>query len=294
MILYIRFLAAIVLIFPLIACAKTQSENCKEDANCYYQVAQKKYKENNGYNADVIAFLNKSAELGMGVAQYKLGLVYGNKNSSFYDYSKSKFWLKKQSKKNYDAAYFLAKLIYERGDLEKYDYMEIENNLKYAIQGDDADALRDLSMLYFYAPKKHQDFDKVYLYSTIAAQKNIPEAQYILGVIHDLGKGSVTQDYKKAFYWYSLAAQKKNSAALNNLGVLYARGQGVEKNESKAIEYFEESYKLGNTGAMLNLGDAYLKGMGVKQNIPLAKKYFDEALVNGDKKASDYLNRIEN
>ena len=152
------------------ACAE-QNENCNENAQCYYNVAQKLYNENKIYNVDVVNNLEKSAKLGLDIAQYKLGLVYSDKHSKFYSYSKSKFWLSKQSVKNYDAAYFLAQLIFEKGKLSKNDYEEIEEKLNYATKGNNLDAFRDLSMLYFYAPKKIQDLDKAYKYSVLAAEK---------------------------------------------------------------------------------------------------------------------------
>ncbi|AXQ22870.1 sel1 repeat family protein [Acinetobacter wuhouensis] len=292
-----NFLSKIILItflnLPLIACAQTKKVNCSENAQCYYQIAQEEYRIKKKYDAEIIQSLEKSAKLGLDAAQYKLGLIYSDRTSNFYDYQNSKFWLSKQNEKNYNAAYFLAQLIYERGNLISADYDEIEKNLLIAIKGNNLDAFRDLSMLYFYAPEKHKNLDKAYKYSLLASEKNIPEAQYILGTLYDFGKGPVKKNYKQAFYWYSLSSIKKNAPALNNLGVLYAKGQGVEQDEEKAFKYFEESYNLGNSDALINLGEAYLKGVGVKQNVSLAKKYFNKALKNGDLKAKAYLSRIE-
>jgi len=55
------------------------------------------------------------------------------------------------------------------------------------------------------------------------AKQGDADAQFMLGVMYEEGKG-VTQNDKTAVKWYRLAAEQGYAAAQNNLGVKYAKG----------------------------------------------------------------------
>ncbi|CAN4086606.1 unnamed protein product [Withania somnifera] len=69
------------------------------------------------------------------------------------------------------------------------------------------------------------------------------------------------------------------------LGYLYVKGYGVEKNYTKAKEYFEKAADNGEAGGFYNLGVMYLKGIGVKRDVKIASKYFTTASDAGQPKA---------
>ena len=80
------------------------------------------------------------------------------------------------------------------------------------------------------------------------AKQGNADAQFVLGVMYNLGEG-VLQDYKQAVYWWKKSAEQGNALAQHKLGVQYAKGQGVKKNILKAHMWFNISAYLGNTDA---------------------------------------------
>ena len=61
------------------------------------------------------------------------------------------------------------------------------------------------------------------------AEQGMAEAQFILGLMYDNGRG-VPQDYAMAVKWYRKAAEQGIAKAQFNLGISYEDGQGVPRN----------------------------------------------------------------
>ena len=66
-----------------------------------------------------------------------------------------------------------------------------------------------------------------------AANKNLPAAQFNLGVMYSNGVG-VTRDYKAARNWYEKAAANNYSLAQFNLALMYFEGLGMPKDLEKS------------------------------------------------------------
>ena len=75
--------------------------------------------------------------------------------------------------------------------------------------------------------------------------------QYLLGEIHDTGRG-VPQNYGEAARWYRLAAEQGHALAQNNLGVMYLRGQGVPQDYVLAHMWFNLAAARWNDPAVEN------------------------------------------
>ena len=100
-----------------------------------------------------------------------------------------------------------------------------------------------------------------------AAEKNPAYFQYRVGKMLAMGYGT-EQDCLEAARWYERAVQHNNYPfAAYALGCLYLRGQGVEKDESHALELFltaAKHEKQPNAYAMYELGKMYRKGVGTE------------------------------
>ena len=68
---------------------------------------------------------------------------------------------------------------------------------------------------------------------------------------------------KERFDYYLIAAEGNDGipAAMNRVGVCYHDGYGVEKNQSKAIEWYKKAVAAGSKWGMLNLADNYYSGV---------------------------------
>src|SRR5689334_13332528 len=83
-----------------------------------------------------------------------------------------------------------------------------------------------------------------------AAEQGNTDAQCNLGGCYEYGIG-VEKDEQKAVEWYQKAAELGNARAHYCLGCCYENGIGVEKNERKAVEWYQKAAELGN-GLALN------------------------------------------
>src|SRR5260370_1425275 len=68
-----------------------------------------------------------------------------------------------------------------------------------------------------------------------AAEQNVADAQFSLGVCYANGQG-VTEDAAESVKWFRKAAEQNYAEAQYNLGVCYDKGQGGAKGEGEALK----------------------------------------------------------
>lgn len=104
--------------------------------------------------------------------------------------------------------------------------------------------------------------------------------QYQLGFMYESGQGIQKND-TKAFEWYKKAATQGNPSAQFNLGVMYLEGRGTEKDDDKAFESFSMAAIQGLDVAQFNLGVMYTEGRGVEKNEVKASEWYNRAAEQG-------------
>lgn len=117
-----------------------------------------------------------------------------------------------------------------------------------------------------------------------AALNGHPDAQSQLGQIYRIGAADVHQDIFEAMKWYEMAiANPEDHMGLseNEMGRLFQFGQGVAKNETKALEYYEKAAAKGEIHALTNAGAFYYDGKGAPRNIPKAIDLITQAANKG-------------
>ena len=100
------------------------------------------------------------------------------------------------------------------------------------------------------------------------------------------------EDYKTSYNLILPLAKKGFAQAQYNLGVMYGNGNGVEKNYSKAIKWWNLAADQGNDKAQYSLGVMYEDGKGVEKNLKTAKKWFQLASNQGLAKAKEKINVV--
>ncbi len=156
------------------------------------------------------------------------------------------------------------------GSIEKSYSTELQKGLDAALIGDFETALKNWAPL---------------------AKGGNAFAQYNLGLMYDKGKG-VQQSYKKAQRWYTLAAKQGNAFAQSNLGFMYDIGEGVPKDDNTAVQWYTLAAKQGNAVAQINLGMKYAKGQGVLKNNVRAYMWLNIAVIFGEEKAIEIIDKI--
>ena len=88
--------------------------------------------------------------------------------------------------------------------------------------------------------------------------------------------------------------KKGYAPAQHNLATMYAIGNGVERNFSEALKWFQKAAEQGIAESQFSLGLAYLKGDGVNQNLKEAAKWYQMAAEQGLARAQNGLAEMYN
>lgn len=114
---------------------------------------------------------------------------------------------------------------------------------------------------------------------TKKAEGGDSEAQFILGnAYHDGYK--VEKDEKKAIYWFNLAAVQQHPKALYTLGTFHYDGHILDKDNKIALSYLEQASKYKFPNAADKLGDIYYNDIQLKDN-KLSIQWYKKAINEG-------------
>ena len=82
-----------------------------------------------------------------------------------------------------------------------------------------------------------KDYKTAYKLVAPLAEQGVADAQNVLGVMYNLGRG-VPQDYKEAVRLYRLSAEQGVAEAQYNLGLMYRKGLGVPQDYKEADKWW--------------------------------------------------------
>ena len=116
-------------------------------------------------------------------------------------------------------------------------------------------------------------------------------AQSNLGWIYTNGNG-IAKDYSKAVAWYQKAADQGNAWAQNSLGMRYLLGQGVPVNAEQAALWFRKAAEQDFSKAIYNLAVLYENGNGVKSDLNQAIKWYQKSAEMGDSDSQNNLGQL--
>jgi len=120
------------------------------------------------------------------------------------------------------------------------------------------------------------------------AAKGDPNAQFLLGMLYDSGRG-VAQDQAVAASWYRKAAKQNHPLAQLYLGLLLYTGEGVKQDHVEAARWFRAAADSGNAEAQFYLGSMYERGAGVKQNPTEAIRWLTKSAAQQNTRAMGLL-----
>ncbi len=106
---------------------------------------------------------------------------------------------------------------------------------------------------------------------------------YGLAMITAHGDDGVQKDETKALELFTKACDGSHAKACYELGKSYLAGRGAQQDNVKARKLFNKACDAGSNGACYNLGAAYGTGsIGVKQDNSKASKFYQKACDKGD------------
>jgi len=118
----------------------------------------------------------------------------------------------------------------------------------------------------------------------ITIGQGIAAARFYLGIRYLTGDG-VEKDETQAVQWFQKAAGQENADAQYWLGRCYLTGVGVEKDPTQAIQWFQKAADQENADAQFWLGLCYLTGEGVEKDESQAVRWFQKAAEQGHAEA---------
>ena len=124
------------------------------------------------------------------------------------------------------------------------------------------------------------------------AEKGNVNALNMLAQVYRLGLG-VQQDDTKAFELYNQAAERGSPEAQVNVAFQLLTGKGVDRSPETAATWFAKAADQGNALAQYNLGLMYEKGIGVDQDQEFAADLYRLAAGKGQKRAVARLEALE-
>ncbi len=210
-------------------------------------------------------------------AQFKLGYAYQNGYGITKDTKKAKYWYKKASDLQLEAAQNNLGCLLIESDSGPEITAEGVSLLQKAAKANLVTAQMNLADLLIKGTRIKRDYKKAFYWSLKATElSNEPEAQYIVGIMYASSIGTET-DYAKAADFFTLASTANHTKAQLHLASLYEFGKGVPLDLKKAAEYYFAAVDNGNTDAMVNLGLMYEDGKGVKQDYSKALSLYKKA-----------------
>jgi TPR repeat protein len=152
-----------------------------------------------------------------------------------------------------------------------------------------------LSAAVFRLPAQQNEADRKVLAEIRAgADKGDAKAQYELGRAFFSGTLGVAKDEAEAVKWFRKAAEQNVADAQFSLGVCYANGRGVTKDDAEAVKWFRKAAEQNLADAQYNLGVCYDSGEGVAKDEVEAYKWWLLAAGQGNDDAKYNMTIVEN
>jgi TPR repeat protein len=147
----------------------------------------------------------------------------------------------------------------------------------------------------FQLPAQQNEADrKVLVEIRAGADKGDAKARYELGRAFFSGTLGVAKDETEAVKWFRKAAEQNVADAQFSLGVCYAIGQGVMKDDAEAVKWFRKAAEQNYADAQYNLGVCYDSGEGVAKDEIEAYKWWLLAAGHGNDDAKYNMTIVEN
>ncbi|KNE60015.1 hypothetical protein AMAG_05454 [Allomyces macrogynus ATCC 38327] len=182
------------------------------------------------------------------------------------------------------AMYWLANA-YLDGDFVDEDVEKALELLQAAAKLGSVEAMCTTGVVYQSNASSEEDLKRAFKWISMAADKNHPVAMCTLadmllqGVGCDVDADRAKELYQRAYNEFQC------TDGLVGLGAMYMEGEGLEKDEAKAIQLWEQAASEGDAEAMFALAQNYLS----EENIPKAVPWLEKA---GDKGHTVSLNTL--
>jgi TPR repeat protein len=122
----------------------------------------------------------------------------------------------------------------------------------------------------------------------VNAEKGQPQAMLNVGLFYEQGLG-VQRNFTKALEWYEKAALAGEKEGWTRLGLCYETGMGITVDMARAVSCYEKAAALGSGPAQRKLASLYLQGRGLAKDEAKGFALLTQAANTGDGAAANEL-----
>jgi TPR repeat protein len=250
----------------------------------------------NGYCVDkdesaAIGWYKKAATNGDGISMLELGNIYGRGYGVAPNLEEALKWLQ-LAEENGQVVARVYGLLYLDGVLvSKSIGRAYSLFLQAAEQGDPA-AQYIVSMEYFRGKHLMKNPAAALTWLTRSAENGYGKAYRVLGGVYAFGSYGIKRNNAAAGKWLALAKDQDTATALD-IAEMYLEGRGVDRDVSKAVEYYNELAQKYVVEAHLKLGEIYVLSTPLKPNYKLAEEHFQLAERLGSAEAPYHLGLMQ-
>lgn len=237
-----------------------------------------------------VALLIDAANMGCGVAKYRLGKMFLRGDEVAKNIGYALRWLEESAaEQNPYAEYLLGKTLLKGEDVEQ-DLPRAEELLRRSVNQSNQYAAYSLGKAYLDGKLLSQDIPEAIRLLTFSADNGFPTAQYVMGKLLYRGE-IIPQDIQKALRYLESAAEKENTYAAYLAGKIRLTEEAYRDME-KAIRWFQIAAEEGNDFAEYQLGKVYLYGNGVEKDYDTASRWLTASAEHGNQYAAQLLHSI--
>ena len=268
-----------------------KSVQCSRMWQLYRTAKELLDRENDAYDPNTaVELLIGAAELGCGVAKYRLGKMFLRGEDVPKNIEYALRWLEESvSEGNQYAEYLLGKTLLRGEDVER-DLLRAEDLLRRSSNQGNRYASYTLGKTLLDGELLLQNIPEAIRLLTDSADKGFAAAQYQMGRLLYRGE-IIQQDVARAIDYLEKAAGQKNPYAAYLAGKIRLTEAEV-KDVLRAIRNFEIAAKNGNDYAEYQLGKIYLYGIEVERDDEKAIAYLSSASEHGNPYAEQLLHSI--
>jgi TPR repeat protein len=133
--------------------------------------------------------------------------------------------------------------------------------LKLASDSDHPTAMFELAKFYIEGYGIPKDEEKAMKLLIRSSELGEPSAQFLLGLIYQVGRFGLEQNERESLNWFMKSAKLNNAEAQLKVGDAYLDGNLLSKDVEKSFEYWTKAAENNNIEAMKRLRIFYIDGL---------------------------------
>lgn len=203
-------------------------------------------------------------------------MKYYNGDGTNKDYKTSAIYLRKAAERGYRDAQTRLAMIYLQGHGVKTDMKEAMKWFKASTEEMSPEEAYEQGSTFYKDTDIQCHYEIPFLYHLKAAEMGHPPSQFSVGCSYFQGVG-VEKEENRALEWFERYVTALNGLECYDLGMNFYVGDRFGKSIKMAIFFFKRASDQGNANAQTQLGDIYLRGLGTEPNYDEAFKLYQQS-----------------